>query len=144
MNKITKIFDNVGFLCSVQNNLFIPKSNIQGYTNLDNTSIGYYIPYLVRNVKDGYKWETGVGEIQYLDSAIVVKRHEVSSSSNDNKAEKFTGDNNEFYLFVNNTNFNTAFNNVILKNDHFTIDNINSIYLVDTSSSNIDATSRTK
>lgn len=138
MNKITKIFDNIGFLCSVENNLFIPQANIQGYTNLDNTCVGYYIPYLVRNIKEGYKWETGVGEIQYLDSTIVVKRHEVGSSSNNNKAEKFIGNANEFYLFVNNTNFNTAFNNVILKTDHFNIDTITSIYLVDNTNKNID------
>lgn len=138
MNKITKIFNNIGFYCSSQNDQFIPTSVIKSYQELTSDSLGYFIPYLVRNLKDNYKWEIGVGEVQYNDAMIVVKRHEISSSSNNNKKVNFTGNENEFYLFVNNTNFNSSFNNVVLKNDHFTIDNITTIYLVDNNEKSID------
>lgn len=138
MNKLTKIFNNIGFYCSLNNDNFIQHRSINGYQSLDSTSVTYYVPYLVRNTKDNYKWEIGVGEVQYNDGAIIVKRVEVSSSSNANKSVNFTGNENEFYLFVNNNNFNSSFNNVILKNDNFTIDNITSIYLVDNTDKNID------
>lgn len=138
MNKITKIFNNIGFLCSVSNNTFIQHNAINGYKALEQDTIGYFIPYLIRNIKDGYKWETGVGEIQYSDGLLVVKRIEVTNSSNNNKPVNFIGNENEFYLFVNNNNFNSSFNNVIVKNDHFTIDNVTSIYLVDNNDKNID------
>ena len=136
MNKITKIFNNIGFLCSVSNNTFIQHNAINGYKALEQDTIGYFIPYLIRNIKDGYKWETGVGEIQYSDGLLVVKRIEVTNSSNNNKPVNFIGNENEFYLFVNNNNFNSSFNNVIVKNDHFTIDNVTSIYLVDNNDKN--------
>lgn len=138
MNKLTKIFNNIGFYCSLNNDNFIQYKSINGYKLLDSTSVGYYIPYLVRNTKDNYKWEIGVGEVQHNDGTIVIKRVEVSSSSDANKKVNFTGNENEFYLFVNNNNFNSSFNNVILKNDNFTIDNITSIYLVDNTDKNID------
>ena len=138
MNKITKIFNNIGFYCSNNNDIFIQNRLIAGYQLLDQNSIGYYIPYLVRNIKDSYKWEIGVGEVQYYDGNIIVKRVEVSNSSNNGLKVNFTGQDNEFYLFVNNSNFNSSFNNVILKNDNFTIDNVTSIYLVDNTEKNID------
>lgn len=138
MNKITKIFDNIGANCSVENNSFVLLNNIAGYQTLDQSSVGYYIPYLVRNTKDNYKWEIGVGEVKYNNGSIVVERYEIESSSNNKQPVSFTGNSNEFYLFVNNTNFNSSFNNVIVKHDHFSIDNISAIYLVDTSNSNID------
>jgi len=139
MNKITKIFNNIGFYCVCDNDHFIPYSNIKSYQNLDNSSVGYFIPYLVRNIKDNFKWEIGVGEVQHKDGKIVIKRVEISSSSNNNNKVNFVGNENEFYLFVNNSNFNSSFNNVIVKNDHFNIDNVSSIYLVDNSEQTIDA-----
>jgi len=138
MNKITKIFNNIGFFCSNINNYFISNKTINGYQTLDNSSIGYYIPYLVRNIKDNFKWEIGVGQIKNIDGKICVERVEISSSSKNNQKVNFTGNENEFYLFVNNSNFNSSFNNVILKNDHFNIDNVTSIYLVDNSEKSID------
>lgn len=138
MNKITKIFNNIGFYCSINQNIIVPNKAIAGYKLLEQDSIGYFIPYLIRNIKDGYKWEIGVGEVQFIDGLLSIKKIEISSSSNNNNSVIFTGNENEFYLFVNNTNFNTSFNNVILKNDHFTIDNVTSIYLVDNNDKNID------
>jgi len=138
MNKTTKIFNNIGFYCSINNDHFVPNKTINGYQALDNTSIGYYIPYLVRNVKDNYKWEIGVGEVQLLDGDIIIKRIEVSNSSKNNTKETFIGSDNEFYLFVNSSNFNTNFHNVILKNNHFSIDSVSSIYIVDNTVQNID------
>jgi hypothetical protein len=138
MNKTTKIFNNIGFYCSLKNDIFIPNNTIKSYQNLDHNSIGYYIPYLVRNLKDNLKWEIGVGEVIWTNGAIGVKRNELSSSSNNNKNVDFIGNENEFYLFVNNINFNSSFNNVVLKNDHFNIDNVTSIYLVDNSEKTID------
>jgi formylglycine-generating enzyme required for sulfatase activity len=138
MNKLTKIFNNIGCYCSSNTEGFLLNNTINGYQALDNSSIGYYIPYIVRNLKDNYKWEIGVGEVQYNGASIFVKRIEIASSSNNNNAETFIGDNNEFYLFVNNINFNSSFNNVILKNDHFQIDNVSSIYLIDNTTKNID------
>lgn len=139
MNKITKIFNNIGFYCSYNNDSFVQLSAIKSYQSLDDNSVGYFIPYLVRNIKDNVKWEIGVGEVIWKDGGLVVKRYEVSSSSNNNSKVNFTGNENEFYLFVNNSNFNSSFNNVIVKNDHFNIDNVTSIYLVDNSEKTIDA-----
>ena len=138
MNKPTKIFNNIGFYCSFNNDSFKPLSAIKSYQSLDNDSIGYFIPYLVRNIKDNVKWEIGVGEVVWVDGNLAVKRYEISSSSNKNSKVDFVGNENEFYLFVNNTNFNSSFNNVIVKNDHFNIDNLTSIYLVDNSEKTID------
>jgi len=138
MNKTTKIFNNIGFYCSINNDYFVPNKSINGYQTLDNSSIGYYIPYLVRNIKDNYKWEIGVGEVQLLDGNIVIKRIEISNSSKNNNKEAFSGSNNEFYLFVNSSNFNTNFHNVVLKNNHFSIDSVTSIYIVDNTIQNID------
>jgi hypothetical protein len=138
MNKITKIFNNIGFYCSINDNIFVPNKPINGYSVLDQNGVGYYIPYLVRNFTDNYKWEIGTGEIKYRDGNIVVERLEISSSSNNNKKVNFIGNQNEFYLFVNNVNFNSSFNNVILKNDHFNVDNVTSICLVDNSEKTID------
>jgi hypothetical protein len=138
MNKITKIFNNIGFYCSINDNIFIPNNIIKSYQGLSNDSVGYFIPYLVRNLKDNLKWEIGVGEVVWVDGTIGVKRNELSSSSNNDNNVNFIGNENEFYLFVNNINFNSSFNNVILKNDHFTIDNVTSIYIVDNSEKTID------
>jgi hypothetical protein len=138
MNKITKIFNNIGFYCSINQNIIVPNKAIVGYKLLEQDSIGYFIPYLIRNTKDGYKWEIGVGEVKIINSFVCVERVGVSSSSNNNQKTNFIGNENEFYLFVNNSNFNSSFNNVILKNDHFNIDNVTSIYLVDNSEKTID------
>jgi hypothetical protein len=138
MNKITKIFNNIGFYCSVENDYFIYNSTINSYQFLSNDSIGYYIPYLVRNLNDNYKWEIGVGEVVYYNGSIAIKRIEISSSSNNSNKVNFSNNKNEFYLFINNINFNNSFNNVILKNDHFTLDNITAIYLVDNNEKTID------
>lgn len=138
MNKPTKIFNNIGFYSSLNDDIFKPLSAIKSYQSLDNDSVGYFIPYLVRNIKDNVKWEIGVGEVVWADGTLAVKRYEISSSSNKNSKVDFIGNENEFYLFVNNTNFNSSFNNVIVKNDHFNIDNLTSIYLVDNSEKTID------
>jgi hypothetical protein len=139
MNKITKIFNNIGFYCSINNDYFIPNNVIKSYQLLDLSSVGYYIPYLVRNFNDNLKWEIGIGQVEIVNNSIVVKRIEIFSSSNSDKLVNFSGNNNEFYLFVNNTNFNTSFNNVILKSDHFNIDNTTAIYIVDNSLKTIEA-----
>jgi hypothetical protein len=148
MNKITKIFNNVGFYCYLYEDAFFPKETIKSYQGLP-SEFDYFIPYLVRNLKDNYKWEIGIGKITFrlssggtpdIPTGICVSRVEVNSSSNNNEPVNFVGDDNEFYLFVNNTNFNSSFNNVILVDDHFDIDSITSIYIVDNNEKTIEAT----
>ena len=140
-NSLTKIFDTIGFSFRTKNNFFIPTEPIKGYNTLNSSHLGYYIPYLVRNYStDGsLQYEVGVGYVSLDGIDIVVDRHKVvKSSNNDQKVNFSPSAKSEFYVFANESNFNTGFNNVIVKNSSFTVDAIQAIYLLDTSKAPID------
>jgi len=140
-NSLTKIFDTIGFSFRTKNNFFIPAEPIKGYNTLNSSHLGYYIPYLVRNysANGSLQYEVGVGYITLDGTDIVVDRYKVvKSSSNDQKVDFAPSGKSEFYVFANESNFNTGFNNVIVKNSSFTVDAIQAIYLLDASKSSID------
>jgi len=141
INSLTKIFDTIGFSFRTKNNFFIPVEPIKGYNNLNSSHIGYYIPYLVRNYtsEGSLQYEVGVGYITLDGIDIVIDRYKVvKSSDNDQKVDFKSSTKSEFYIFANESNFNTGFNNVIVKNLSFAADTIQAIYLLDSSKSAID------
>jgi hypothetical protein len=140
-NSLTKIFDTIGFSFRTKNNFFIPIEPIKGYNSLNSSHIGYYIPYLVRNYASDntLEYEVGVGYIVLDGTDIVVDRYKVvKSSNNDQKVNFKPSTKSEFYIFANESNFNTGFNNVIVKTSSFTADAVQAVYLVDTSESTMD------
>lgn len=141
-NILTKIFDNIGFNFTVQNNSFVMGENLKGYNLLDSSHTGYYIPYLVRNYSDNnIEYEAGVGYIKTENDKIIIERYKVVKSSNDNQPIIFKNSNKrEFYIFANESNFNTGFNNVLIRDSNFSIDPIYATYLIDSSNSTIEST----
>lgn len=140
-NSLTKIFDTIGFSFRTKNNFFIPVEPIKGYNTLNSSHLGYYIPYLVRNysANGSLQYEVGIGYISLDGTDIVVDRYKVvKSSSNDQKVDFAPSAKSEFYIFANESNFNTGFNNVVVKNCSFAADAIQAIYLLDASKSSID------
>ena len=113
-NKLIKVFDNVGFSFTIENDHFKILSKLKNYNSLNSTHVGFYIPYIARNISYQY-FETGVGEIVFdTVGNISVKRNSISSSSNDNKSVFFPDSGNEFYVFANQSYFDTLLNNVII------------------------------
>jgi len=136
-NQLTKIFDSIGFNVALKNNNFTVGEPVKGYRALNASHIGYYIPYLVRN-NDQY--EVGVGYVELDGDDIVVQRYQVVRSSQNDQAIKFSAqDKYEFYIFANESNFNTGLNNVVIKNNSFYLEPIMATYLIDSSEQSIDA-----
>lgn len=142
MNKITKVFDSIGFNFTIQNDNFVAGPPIKGYNSLQNNHIGYYIPYLVRNyLKNGsVEFEVGVGLVKSDENNILVERYKVVKSSNDDQKLTFANsEKKEFYIFANSSGFDTGFENVIVKTESFYIEPVKAIYLVDTTDSVVEA-----
>lgn len=139
MNTILKIFDNIGFKFKQKDNQFIQYKGIPAFSGLDNSHAGYYIPYLARNASANL-WEVGVGLVTYDDIAnVVVMRHKVVKSSANDSAVTFTDpDKCEFYLFANQSNFDTGFANTIVINKSIHAYNCKATYLVDTTDQQVD------
>jgi hypothetical protein len=139
MNTILKIFDNIGFKFKVENDKFIPYKNIQAFSLLDQSHIGYSIPYLARNISSD-SWEVGVGSVVHTeDGKVGVERSQIVKSSADNLAVSFTDpDKCEFYLFANQNNFDTGFANTIVVDKSITAYNFQATYLVDSTSQTVD------
>lgn len=139
MNTILKIFDNIGFNFVLKNNHFYQDKKLQTFNLLNNTHVGYNIPYIAR-VSDKGLWEVGVGSVEFDEKGnVVVSRVKVASSSNNNQVVTFPkGDNCEFYLFANQSNFDTAFTNTIIVDKSIAAYNQKSTYLVDTTNQHVD------
>lgn len=136
-NQLTKIFDSIGFNVALKNNNFTVGAPLPGYQPLNSSHIGYYIPYLVRNSN---QYEVGVGYVELDGEDIVVRRHKVVKSSQDEKTLKFSEqDKFEFYIFANESNFNTGLNNIVIKTNSFYLEPIMATYLIDSSEESIDA-----
>ena len=140
-NKLMKIFDSIGFNFTIKGNNFVVGQPISGYNSLNSSHIGYYVPYLVRNYTSSkIEYEIGVGYIKLEDTNIVVERYKIIKSSNNDTTVIFSkGEKSEFYVFANESNFNTAFNNIIVQNDNFSMEPVAAIYLVDSTAQTIDA-----
>lgn len=138
-----QIFDNIGCSFDINNNKdIVILGPLPGYNTLSHNHIGSTIPYLARNIisSSNVQWEIGVGLVEQNGSGIVIKNRKVVSSSSNNHDVAFSNQGNkQFYLFINSANFNTAFNNVSIKNSDFTVDNKKTVYVVDVSSGYIKA-----
>ena len=130
------MFDSIGCNVSILDSRFLIGQSLSGYNRLSSQHVGSYIPYLVR---DDNNWEIGVGYVNQIKNDIIVNRIKVVKSSNNNNYANFTGTNIQFYIFANESGFNTSFHNVIVKNDDFYADRVTATYLLD-STKTIDAT----
>lgn len=139
-NKLIKVFDNIGFSFIIENNHFKVLSKLKNYNSLNSSHVGFYIPYIARNISYQY-FETGVGEIAF-DSVgnITVKRNIISSSSDYNKPVMFPDSGNEFYVFANQSYFDKLLNNVVVLDSDRILDDISAVYLVDTSNGDVSLT----
>lgn len=139
-NKLIKVFDNIGFSFIIENNDFKILSKLKNYNSLNASHVGFFIPYIARNVSYQY-FETGVGEIVFDTTGnIIVKRNIISSSSDSNNPVIFPDSGNEFYVFANQSYFDKLLNNVIILDSNTLLDSISAIYLVDTSNGDISLT----
>ena len=142
INGTIHVFDNIGTKFTLNSNTFIIGSSLKGYNSLNATHIGSYIPYLVRNVvnPENISWEVGLGKVVLSGSDIGVERVEIVESSNNNQPVNFGSDGDKtFFVFANEKNFNVGFNNIVLKNDDFSVDNVNATYVVDVTDKTITA-----
>jgi len=141
MNSPVYIFDNIGCFFTIKDNNFYCYQNIPGYNNLSIDHAGSYIPYIVRNASsDNIEWEIGIGLVKCDNDKIFVERYQIIQSSNNDNIVNFSNNGKKtFYIFANEKNFNTGFNNVVVRDGNFDIDNVKSVYLVDTSSGELEA-----
>ena len=143
INKPTSIFENIGSSFSIYKNNFVIESALPGYNTLSHSHVGSVIPYLARNIlKGSVVWELGVGEVAVDENKVIVIRHTVVSSSDANNLIDFTKEQGtkQFYIFAHASNFNTGFNNVIVQDQDFVVDQVKCTYLVDTSCGLVHAT----
>lgn len=130
------IYENIGYKCNIDDKIIL--SNIlPNYKGFIDQHIGSYIPYLVRNNQSKI-YEVGIGQLLTHNNVLYIDRSNIVSSSNNNLP--ISAQDCEFYIFANEYNFNTAFTNVILKNENFNVDNIRAIYIVDVSTGDLYAT----
>jgi formylglycine-generating enzyme required for sulfatase activity len=128
------IYDNIGCTFDYINSNIVITGPLPGYLSLSDQHIGSTVPYLARNIisSDKIDFEVGVAEVVRDGLTISIANRSVSASSNNNKTVDFSQKGNkQFYLFVNTSNFNVAFNNVVTHQNNFSVDNTKTIYLID-------------
>lgn len=127
------IYDNVGCSFDYINDKLTILGPLPGYLPLTDDHIGSQIPYLARNTKgDRIDFEVGVADVTKDGLSITISNRKISASSNNNNPVNFSHNGNkQFYLFVNSANFNTAFNNVEIKNTNFDVATQKTTYFVD-------------
>jgi hypothetical protein len=140
-NKLTKVFDNIGFNFQTINGKIIPIKTLSGFNGLNQNHVGYHIPYICRNKKLGLL-EIGIGDVQNDDTGkIVISKHKIVVSSNNNNDVSFGNDgSNEFFIFANQNIFNSSISNVIVIDSNTVIDNVSAIYLADCSNQSVSVT----
>lgn len=127
------IYDNIGCSFDYINNKVTILGPLSGYLPLTDQHVGFQIPYLARNIRGNeIDFEVGVGDVIKDGLSIVIANQKISASSNNNLSVDFSKPGNkQFYLFVNSANFNTAFNNVQIKDSSFDASTQKTTYLVD-------------
>jgi hypothetical protein len=134
INSPIYIFDGIGSRFSILDGHFLIGQPLTGYNALSKSHVGSYIPYLARS---GSEWEIGIGYIKNVKEKIVVERNQIVKSSNNNNLVEFYSDDNQFYIFANESGFSTGFNNVLVRTQDFNIEPIQSTYLIDSTSGSI-------
>ena len=127
------IYDNIGCTFDYINGNIVITGPLPGYLSLIDSHVGSTIPYLARNVRGNeIDFEVGVGDVVRDGLSIAIKNKKISASSNNNSPVNFSPNGTkQFYLFVNSANFNTAFNNVEIKDSNFDAATQKTTYLVD-------------
>ena len=100
INSAIHIFDSIGCSFTVKNGQLVIGSPLKGYKSLDNSHIGSYIPYLLRNYPENkdIEWEVGIGT--YTSSGTTLSRTTVLSSSNSGSLVNFSaGTKNVFVTY---------------------------------------------
>jgi hypothetical protein len=135
-NLTLKIIDNIGLNVVCDNDTYKILSNIKGFDTLDNSHIGYLVPYIVKNVSSDL-YEIGIGEIVTIDKNICIKRIKVNKSSNNNLSVTFPSINTQLYIFANENVFNNLSYNIVYINENKNLDPISAIYLCDISNNDL-------
>jgi hypothetical protein len=141
LNNPINILDGICYSFTVIDNKIILLQSNGGFKNIQETDHDKIVPYLARNPvsPSEVQWEMGFGRIVYQNNSFSVERVKVTASSAQNEMVEFVNLNNPlFYVLANEYNFNTGFQNAILKNNNFTVDNIQSVYLIDNKNADID------
>lgn len=127
------IYDNIGCTFDYINGNIVITGPLPGYLSLIDSHVGSTIPYFARNIRGSeIDFEVGVADVVKDGLSIAIKNKKISSSSNNNGPVDFSKNGTkQFYLFVNSANFNTAFNNVEIKDENFNVDAKQTLYLVD-------------
>ena len=128
------VFENIGYQCITNDNIVL-KNVLPNYQEFKAENVDAYVPYLIRE-NTTKKYEVGIAQLKAGDTYYLVREKVISSSNNGEPIDIKSG---EFYIFANEYNFNTAFNNVIVKEDNFKVDNNRAVYVVDTTKGSIKA-----
>jgi hypothetical protein len=142
INSLIKIPDNVITSFEVVDGNFILGAPEPTYQGLDQTCIGYHVPYFAKNILLGvngpaYEWEVGIGKV--LTTTVIDRIKVIKSSSNigvDGFVQFTFGGTKTFAIYQNEYNTNIAFNNVVTATGSFNISNIRSTILVDLAQNN--------
>lgn len=129
------VFENIGYHCNTGKDILLSKV-LPNYQGFKSENINAYIPYLIRD-NNSKQYEVGIAQLKYESDYYLVREKVISSSLDGDPISIKDG---EFYIFANEYNFNTAFNNVIVKDDSFVVDNIRALYIVDTTKGKLSAT----
>lgn len=140
INNPISVLDGVCYSFTVSGEKFILLQPNGGFNTLSVLDHDKVVPYLARVTgPNNDQWEIGLGKVEAVNNVIAITRARVTASSSNHKEVVFASSGNtQLYILANQYNFNTGFQNVIFKNANFTVDNIQSIYLIDNSSSDID------
>ena len=141
LNNPINILDGICYSFNIVNNKIVLLQSSGGFKNIQETDHKKIVPYLARNPlsQSEVQWEMGLGRILYQDNVLSVDRIKIISSSAQDQLVEFTNVNNGlFYVLANEYNFNTGFQNTILKNSNFTVDNVQSVYLIDNEHSDVE------
>jgi hypothetical protein len=142
INKPIKIIDGVCCSFSTKDKLLVLGPSVSGFKTLSLYDEGKIIPYLCRNTLHGgsVEWEVGIGEIINIEGKVCVNRLKVLSSSNNNHSVFFSElKDPTFFVVANEYSFDTAFNNLVIKNKNFLVDTTRTTYFVDTSENEVTA-----
>lgn len=129
-NKTIKVIDNIGVNFVPNNNIYKISGALKGFSDLNINHIGYIVPYVAKNILQNL-YEVGLAEVVVVDKNICVKKLQVTKSSNNNLPIEFPQENNQFYVFANESIFNSLSNNVVYISENRHLDPQSAIYLCD-------------
>ena len=139
LNSPVKVLDNIGAIFYQQDKYIVIGSSLPGYQTLTFKHANTIVPYLLKN-KD--KWETGIGIVKSIEDKIVLEKIQtLHSSNNDAQPVVFSNDeNNKFYVFANEYNFGTGFNNCLSISEDTELNALQATYLIDTNKKKLSIT----